>query len=61
VRGHVRKRGSSWTVVYDEGRSDDGKRIQRSKGGFATRREASAFLTDELNVSATAPTHSRRS
>jgi integrase len=48
VRGHVRKRGSSWTVVYDEGRSDDGKRIQRSKGGFATRREASAFLTDQL-------------
>ena len=47
MRGHVRKRGSTWTVVYDEGR--DGRRRQRSKGGFATRREAQAFLTDVLS------------
>jgi len=47
MRGHVRKRGSTWTVMYDEPR--DGRRRQRSKGGFATRREAQAFLTDVLS------------
>ena len=48
MRGHVTKRGSTWTVVYDEGTGEDGKRRQRSKGGFATRREAESFLTDTL-------------
>jgi len=47
VRGHIAKRGSTWTVTYDEP-AVDGKRRQRSKGGFATKREASAFLTDAL-------------
>ena len=49
MRGHVRKRGASWTVVYDEGHDEQGRRRQRSKGGFATRREAEAFLADALN------------
>jgi hypothetical protein len=49
MRGHVYKRGLSWTVVYDEGHDEQGKRRQRSKGGFATRREAQAFLTDVLS------------
>jgi integrase len=48
MRGHVHKRGSSWTVVYDEGQDEHGKRRQRSKGGFATRREAQAFLSQTL-------------
>jgi integrase len=48
MRGHVRKRGASWTVVYDEGRDEQGRRRQRSKGGFATRREAQAFLNSVL-------------
>src|SRR5215203_543229 len=48
MRGHVRKRGSSWTVVYDEGQDEHGKRRQRSKGGFATRREAQGFLSQTL-------------
>jgi integrase len=48
MRGHVRKRGSSWTVVYDEGYDEHGRRRQRTKGGFPTRREAQAFLTDVL-------------
>jgi hypothetical protein len=47
MRGTVYKRGMSWTVVYDEP-SPDGKRRQRSKGGFATKREASAYLADTL-------------
>lgn len=48
MRGHIRKRGKTWTVIYDENRGDD-KRRQRSKGGFATRREAQAFLSDTLS------------
>jgi Arm DNA-binding domain len=48
MRGHVHKRGGTWSVVYDEQPSEDGKRRQRTKGGFATRREAQAFLTKTL-------------
>jgi integrase len=47
MRGHLRKRGSTWTVTYDEP-SSNRKRKQRSKGGFSTKREASAFLTEAL-------------
>jgi integrase len=49
MRGHVRKRGSSWTVVYDEQPDENGKRRQRSKGGFATQKAAQRFLTDQLS------------
>jgi integrase len=47
MRGSVRKRGSTWTATYDEQPGAD-KRKQRSRGGFATKREAQAFLTDQL-------------
>jgi integrase len=47
MRGHIHKRGSTYTVVYDESRSN-GRRRQRSKGGFRTKREAETFLTDQL-------------
>jgi integrase len=49
MRGTVYKRGSSWTVVYDEQAADNGKRRQRSKGGFGTRKEAERFLTKQLD------------
>jgi integrase len=48
MRGHVHKRGSSWSVRYDEP-SPDGRRRQRRKGGFATRRDAQRFLSDQLS------------
>ncbi len=48
MRGHVYKRGATWTYVVDEGRDAKGKRVQRSRGGFASRREAQASLTDAL-------------
>lgn len=48
MRGHVRKRGNGWTAIYDEGYNEDGKRVQRWKGGFATRKEAQAALTRVL-------------
>jgi integrase len=47
MRGSVRRRGATWTVTYDEP-SQDGKRKQRTKGGFSTKREASTFLTEAL-------------
>lgn len=49
MRGHVRKRGGTWAVVYDEGRDDGGRRVQRWKGGYATRREAEEALTKILS------------
>jgi integrase len=48
VRGHVRKRGNSWSAVYDEPEDENGKRVQRWKGGFGTKKEAQAFLTRTL-------------
>jgi integrase len=49
MRGSIRRRGRSWTVTYDEGFDEHGRRRQRSKAGFATRAEAQRFLTDALS------------
>jgi integrase len=46
MRGHVRKRGKTWSVVYDEGRDEDGKRKQRWKSGYRTREDAENALAD---------------
>lgn len=48
MRGHVHKRGATWSAMWDEPRGADGKRRQRKKGGFATRKEAQAHLTQAL-------------
>ena len=48
MRGHVRKRGATWSVIYDEP-GENGKRRQRWRGGFATKREAESFLATTLN------------
>jgi hypothetical protein len=45
--GHLRRRRSRWTAyyfVYDA----NGKWVQKSKGGFSTKREAQQFLTSTL-------------
>jgi integrase len=47
MRGTITKRGSNWTVRYDEP-SEDGNRRQRRKGGFTTKRAAQAFLNEQL-------------
>jgi integrase len=49
MRGHVHKRGESWTAVFDEGHDEHGKRRQRTKGGFHTKRDAQRFLRDALS------------
>src|SRR5919106_4498279 len=47
ARGSVRKRGSSWTVVVDVGPDPvTGRRRQKSKGGFRTRKAAEAALRE---------------
>jgi Arm DNA-binding domain len=38
MRGHVRKRGNTWTAIYDEAEDENGKRKQRWRGGFATKK-----------------------
>jgi integrase len=49
MRGHVRKRGSTWCVVVDVGRDPEtGKRRQSWKSGFRTRRKAERGLTELL-------------
>ena len=48
MRGHIRKRGKVWAVVVDIGRDETGRRRQRWHSGFATKREASAALTEIL-------------
>lgn len=45
-RGTIRKRGSTWTTYWwVEGAQGS---VQRSKGGFATKRDAQSFLTKTL-------------
>ena len=40
VKGHFKKRGSSWYFWVELEPGPDGKRRQKSRGGFKTRREA---------------------
>ena len=45
MRGHVLRRGSTWSWIVDVGRDPvTGKRRQQMKGGFLTRREAERAL-----------------
>ncbi len=53
MRGHIRKRGSTWAVVVDVGRDASGRRQQKWHSGFRTKREASEALTEILGQLAT--------
>jgi integrase len=44
VRGRVFRRGETWSFVVDLPPAPDGRRRQRKKGGFRTRKEAEAAL-----------------
>jgi integrase len=48
MRGGTRKRGDTWTWYFDAVDPATGKRRQRSKGGFRTKREAQAALSEAL-------------
>ncbi len=49
MRGSIRKRGSTYTYWLDIGPDPvTGKRRQRTKGGFRTKRECQAALNDAI-------------
>ena len=48
MRGSLLKRGETWSYVLSLGRGPDGKKQQKWVGGFRTRREAEAALTEAL-------------
>ncbi len=50
MRGTVERYGTSWRIRWDAGRGVNGRRIQRSKAGFATKREAQAALAAQLEA-----------
>lgn len=47
MRGSTRKRGKTWTAYWDT-TDETGKRTQRTKGGFRTRKDAQRHLTEVL-------------
>jgi integrase len=49
MQGRVFRRGETWSFVVDLPLSPDGRRRQRKKGGFRTRKEAEAALASLLN------------
>jgi integrase len=48
MRGSVYKRGSTWTAQFTFGTYKAGNRRTMSKGGFGRRKDAQAWLTDQL-------------
>lgn len=48
-RGSIRKRGETWTAYWWT-QDAEGKRRQRTKGGFRTKREAQSHLTEVLSA-----------
>ena len=48
MRGHIRKRGSTWAVVVDLGIDDSGRRRQKWHSGYKMKREATQGLTEIL-------------
>src|SRR5262249_28933135 len=51
MRGSVIKRGRTWSYVIDVGRDpESGRRRQRWKGGFATKRAAELAMRQALNA-----------
>lgn len=48
MRGHVRKHGAGWSIVYELPRDADGKRKQKWLSGFPTKKEAERRLIEIL-------------
>ncbi|AEE95743.1 site-specific integrase [Mahella australiensis] len=44
MRGHIRKRGSTYSIVVDIGRDENGKRQQKWYSGYRTKKEAEKAL-----------------
>jgi Arm DNA-binding domain/Phage integrase, N-terminal SAM-like domain len=50
MKGRIFKRGSTWSYVVDVGVRPNGRRKQKSKGGFATKRAAEEALRLVVNA-----------
>lgn len=50
MNGSVQKYGTTWRIRWDAGIKPNGRRDQRSKGGFATKRAAQAALHEQLEL-----------
>lgn len=48
MRGHIRKRGNTWSVVVDLGTDETGRRRQKWHSGFRNKKEATQGLTEIL-------------
>ncbi len=48
MRGHIRRRGKTWSIVVEIGRDEEGRRQQRWHSGFRTQKEAEAKLPELL-------------
>ncbi len=52
MKGYVRKRGNKWSYTVDIGKDQTGKRKQKTKSGFDTKKEATKSMNEliyELN------------
>ena len=62
MRGSIKKRGSTYTYVIDIGPDPlTGKRRQRTKGGFRTRKECLRALNDVIAAARAGTSWSRPS
>lgn len=50
MRGHIRKRGNTWSVVVDLGRDHEGRRRQKWHSGFRTKRDAERAMAEILGA-----------
>ncbi|MDR6124066.1 integrase [Bacillus sp. SLBN-46] len=51
MRGTIKKDGTSWYVLYDLGKDPvTGKRKQKKKRGFRTKKDAEKYLSEQLNA-----------
>lgn len=50
MRGSVVKRGGKWSIVFDLGRDESGKRKQKWIGGYRTKKEAQAALAEQVTA-----------
>jgi len=50
MNGSVKKYGSTWRIRWEAGTKPNGRRDQRSKGGFASKKAAQAALHEQLEL-----------
>jgi integrase len=49
MRGSIIKRGLNYTIIFDLGKDEIGKRKQKTIGGFKTKREAEKALNENIS------------